>query len=91
MQCGVLPIEQILELTNEAWWEMPVQTFQSAWMVCGYFSQEHFGQFNQNPVSEAEAANWFDPSQTLFGSALKATPQFCTQFQWQILTEKEWS
>lgn len=83
---SVQPISTILEMTNEAWWNMKKSTFEAAWMICGYFSGEHFREFSSNsPVlTLPEARSVFDPSGTTGDCSFKPTPQMCTAYEWQL-------
>lgn len=65
---------------------MPKKVHQSAWVVCGYVEPSHFTQFPDSPQigSQQEAEQTLDPAQVLGGSAIQSTPQWCTQFEWQI-------
>lgn len=77
----------IVEITNDAWWSLDLGVFEAAWVVTGYFSADHFRQFRVPEVSsmaEARDKLVMNPAGILTGSGLKPTPQFCTQFEWQL-------
>lgn len=87
---SILPILDIVEITNDAWWSLDLGVFEAAWVVTGYFSTDHFRQFRVPEVSsmaEARDKLVMNPAGILTGSGLKPTPQFCTQFEWQL---KDW-
>ena len=77
---------EIMELTNEAWTDMPRNVFESAWMICGYFGPEHFLQFQgvHSVSTEKDAQKVLDPCGVLHGAGLTPTPQYCTRFEWQL-------
>lgn len=82
----VRPMVEILDMSLHCWKKMPKKVHQSAWVVCGYVEPSHFTQFPDSPQigSQQEAEQTLDPAQVLGGSAIQSTPQWCTQFEWQI-------
>ena len=83
----MLPMVEILQLTLAAWEAVEPRFFQAAWLVCGYFGPDHFSAANSDApavVSVAEATHILDPAGVLAGTAIRATPQFCCAFEWQI-------
>ena len=81
----VRPMAEILEMSLDCWKHMPKRVHQSSWVVCGYVEPSHFDKFDcAHVASEQDAKQILDPAQVLGGSSIQATPQWCTQFEWQI-------
>lgn len=90
MDASTRPVLEILEITNQAWNAIAPHTFESAWVVTGYFTPEHFdGKVDSWPPiqSVAEATHVLDPCNVLEGTGFIGTPQFCTTMEWQIEEE----
>ena len=87
MSATIAPFTDIMTLTNKVWFGMGLEIFESAWIVCGYFQPEFFGQFRATNIPSMEVAREklvINPAGILNGSGLQPTPQFCTRFQWQM-------
>ena len=81
----VKPLPEILALTKEAWDAVDTKVFQSAWIICGYVSSNHFDSVATDVVQTVDAAKAIlDPCGVLSGTSLEATPQFCQVYDWQI-------
>lgn len=82
-------MQDILELSLAAWYEVPESVFQAAWVVCGYVEPSHFSQFEGVPVisSSDHAQSVIDPAGVLHNAGLRPTPQWCTEYEWQIQDE----
>ena len=48
----VLPWVEIVKMTYKAWTRMDRRIFQSAWLLCGYFSEEHMSRWQGDTVSQ---------------------------------------
>ena len=89
MDASVKSYPEILGITLEAWQELPLKVHQSAWIVTGYFSPQHFDEaLGVQDVglvgSPEEAKHILDPCSVLDGCKIAPTPQFCSRFEWQI-------
>ncbi len=74
---------EIIDLTLESWKALPRRIFVSAWLLCGYFDEQHFRDFvGADSVTLAEAQATLHEDFGEFG--LKGTPQRCTAFEWQV-------
>lgn len=84
----VRPVKEILELSRDCWFDLDRKTFESSWIVCGYFGSDHFVRFRESVFDGIdtfeEAIGVIDPAEVLAGSSLSTTPQYCTAFEWQI-------
>lgn len=80
--------DKIIQMSVDAWQNLAKSVFESSWVVTGYFEPEHFQQFHGTAaVPTAQAAKTvLDPTGLLAGGSttLSPTPQFCTQFEWQL-------
>lgn len=74
---------EVIDLTLESWKSLPRNVFVSAWLLCGFFDEEHFRQFvGADSVTLAEAKATLHEDFGEFG--LQGTPQRCTAFEWQV-------
>ncbi|CAK9114704.1 Uncharacterized protein (Fragment), partial [Durusdinium trenchii] len=80
----------VVNLSLDAWRQLDQKVFQSAWLLCGYFGEEHFAKYQGSGVSSVT----FDDAMKILSSPfgpLKGTPQRCTVFEWQVQVESgEW-
>ena len=76
--------KDIIEVSAKAWEEVSLSTFQAAWVVCGYFTAEHFESASSVVGSVADAKHYLDPCGVLGESTLVSTPQFCKTYDWRI-------
>ncbi|CAK8985840.1 unnamed protein product [Durusdinium trenchii] len=88
---SVVSWDKIIQMSVDAWQNLAKSVFESSWVVTGYFEPEHFQQFHGTAaVPTAQAAKTvLDPTGLLAGGSttLSPTPQFCTQFEWQLQDE----
>lgn len=73
----------VVNLSLDAWRQLDQKVFQSAWLLCGYFGEEHFAKYQGSGVSSVT----FDDAMKILSSPfgpLKGTPQRCTVFEWQV-------
>jgi len=76
-----------MDISLKCWLDLPRKTFESAWLICGFFSPEHFEAFRglePGITSLEDAKSFHDPSGVLEGSSLSFMPQNCTAYEWQI-------
>ena len=81
------PLIEILTRTKEAWLGLGRKAYEASWLVCGFFSIQHFEQFRsvQEGIStQEEVQDCIDPGNVLKGGFIKPTPQFCPFYEWQI-------
>ena len=81
------PLEEVMDISLKCWLDLPRKTFESAWLICGFFSPEHFEAFRglePGITSLEDAKSFHDPSGVLEGSSLSFMPQNCTAYEWQI-------
>eukprot|EP00435_Cladocopium_sp_Y103_P033811 s1426_g8.t1 len=84
---SVRPAVEIAQMSVDCWFALDRKVFESAWLVCGYFSVQHFESFRGNMAgvdSLEEAVHVVDPADVLGGSSLCHTPQYCSKYEWQI-------
>ena len=77
---------EVIRITDDVWWGMPLNVFEAAWIVTGYYQgKEHFSKFRDAGVADfKEASHLLDPTQILASTQLRPTPQYCTVFEWQL-------
>lgn len=85
---SVMSYEEVIRHTADAWYELGDNVFQAAWMVCGYFTADHFRGIAGSTVKPVEtiksAHEVLEPSGVLEGTTITATPQFCRTYEWRI-------
>lgn len=71
---------EVVDVTRRAWELLDGSVFRAAWMTCGYFTAEHFRQFEDVPALDLESARrLLEPYEGANGA-----PQRCVAFEWQI-------
>lgn len=77
---------EIVHISLEAWRQLDRRIFQSAWMLCGYFGEDHMAKFQGEDVATvltfADATKLLSAVGPLKG--FQGTPQRCVAFEWQI-------
>lgn len=75
---------EILQITLRAWQTLPTSLFQSAWIVCGYVSQDHFENLGGKCFQLSEAQGLLDPTGLFRSCGLRGTPERCQLYEWQV-------
>ena len=71
---------EVVDVTTKAWELLDSSVFRAAWMTCGYYTAEHFRQFEDAPPLDLESARrLLEPYEGANGA-----PQRCVAFEWQI-------
>lgn len=72
---------EIVEISYDAWVQMDPVVFKSAWISCGYCTNEDFPPNPaQPPITLEDARQALD----VFGNLGSGTPQRCTACEWQV-------
>lgn len=79
--------KDVMSLTLAAWQSLERSIFQAAWLVCGFFPQEHFAMFDSNlDLAEMGEDRCKEKLQDAFTVCGKGpwSPQRCTCYEWQL-------
>lgn len=76
---------EILLLTLKAWESLERRIFANAWLVCGYFNEDHMKHFADRNDEGSDITDAKEDIDT-FGCCGKGpwTPQRCTFYEWQV-------
>lgn len=80
---------EIMRHTADAWEEVSLSVFRASWVICGYFTPEHFDDskgISEIPMlSLADVKHIVEPCGVMEGGpTFTPTPQYCCTYDWRI-------
>ena len=78
------PLIEIVDLTLSAWEALDRKVFQSAWIICGYTTQDELAVFDGQARGLDRAAAHSALSDAFTKYSRFFVPQYCTTMEWQI-------
>ena len=78
-------MQEIIQLSHDAWLQLPRNVFQASWAVCGYTTREDLATWDQAVREDLDvktSRRVLDDMFTKYGQHFM--PQLCTEMEWQV-------